>query len=134
VDGLWPGLVGGAIMMLFLLAAGLFNGLQPLTVFAYFLPDDSLPAAAGLGAHLAVSAVHGTIFGLITAVIGQRRPGKLPLWLAGILYALLLWLAASQIIIPSGLSGLGAIPAGQLLIAHIAYGTTMGRILANNRS
>jgi hypothetical protein len=133
IDGLWPGLIGGIIMIVYLLLVGLMIDTKPLAIFAYFSPNDTLPAIAGLGTHLAVSAVHGTIFGLITAVIGQRRPNKLPLWLAGILFGLLLWLTAHLIIVPSGLSDLGAIPAGHFLLAHILFGAVMGRMLANSR-
>jgi hypothetical protein len=133
IDGLWPGLVGGSLMIAYLVAAGLFTGIQPLAVFAAFLPDTALPPITGVGTHLAVSAVHGTVFGLLTAVINHHIPNRLPLWLAGMLYGLILWLAASLVIIPTGVSGLGTIPSGHLLAAHLLYGWGMGRMLANNR-
>jgi hypothetical protein len=124
-------------MIAYLVVVGLFSGIRPLETFGYFLPDAALPALAGLGSHLAVSAVYGSIFGLIKAgigaAIGRRQPSWLPMGLAGIIYGFLLWLPASLIIIPSDISGLGEIPAGHLLAAHLVYGLATGRLLVNER-
>lgn len=133
VDGLWPGLVGGLLMMLYLVVTGLLSGDQPLTVFGYFVPNSDLSPLAGLGTHLAVSAVHGTIFGLLTAVLGKRLSTARAMLIAGFGYAFLLWLTAWLIIIPSDLSSLGNIPSGHLLIAHLLFGAALGKMLASNR-
>jgi hypothetical protein len=133
LDGLWPGFVGGLLMLIYLVLAGLLNGDQPLTVLGYFLPDESLPPLAGLATHLAVSAVHGIIFALLTAVAGKRLANGRIILAAGVLYSLLLWLTAVLIIIPSDLSGLGGIPGGHLLVGHLIYGAAMGLVLAKSR-
>jgi membrane associated rhomboid family serine protease len=133
VDGLRPGLVGGVLMLAYLLAMGLLAGGQPLEILAYFLPDETLPPVAGIGLHLATSAVYGAVLGLITAAIGRRRPEWLPPWLVGLLFGLLLWLAASLIIVPGKVSGMEAVPSGRLLVSHLVYGLAAGRLLAPNR-
>ena len=134
VDGLWPGLIGGLLMMAYLVFVSLLDGVGPMTVFAYYLPDNNLPAVAGLVTHLAVSAVYGTILGLITAVISRWIGDERIMWQVGIVYGFLLWLGALLIIIPSGLSGLGAVPAGHLLISHLLYGLLSARMIINGRS
>lgn len=132
VDGLWPGIVGGVLMLAYLAAVGLLNGSRLVEVASYFLPDNSLPAVAGLGVHLATSAVYGAIFALVWMAVGRFRPRWLPLWAAGLLYGLLLGLGAWLVVIPGGLLGLGAVPTGHLLVSHGLYGWGMGRLLLNS--
>lgn len=133
VDGLWPGLVGGVLMLLYLLLTGLISGSGPEEVFSYFLPQDDLPAITGLALHLATSAVYGAAFGLISAAFGRRLSGRLPLLIAGLLFGCVLWLGAWLVVVPSGMSNLGAVPAGHLITAHALYGLGTGRLLSNSR-
>lgn len=120
-------------MMIYLVLTGLLEGVQPLEVFGSFVPSAASPPLTGLVAHVAVSAVHGGIFGLITAVFGRWLSNRRRFVGASLLYALLLWLAARLVIIPSGLSGLGAIPTVHFLVAHLLFGAALGWQLANSR-
>ena len=133
VDGLWPGLAGGLVMIVYLIVAGLLMGEEPLAVLGYFRPDEGLPAVAGLGTHLAVSAVHGMVFGLLTAVFSRFRPSVVPWWAVGAIYGLLLWLMAALVIIPSGLSELGEIGTFHFLVGHLMFGVVMGWMVGRAR-
>lgn len=134
VDGLWPGIVGGLLMLVYLLISGLLNGIQPSDVFAYFVIDDALPVASGVLLHLATSAVYGAFFGLLSNGFGRYRPAWLPFWGLGLGYSLVLMLGAWLIVIPSGMSGLNTVPPIHLLIAHLLFGFGLGWLLGKGRS
>lgn len=133
VDGLWPGIVGGVLMLVYLAAVGLLRGDSPAAVLAYFLPDDNLPVIAGLGVHLATSAVYGAIFSVLLGVVGRFRPRSLPYWGAGLVFGILLGLGAWLVVIPGGMLGLGAVPTRHLLVAHGLYGLGMGWVLGRDQ-
>jgi hypothetical protein len=133
VDGLWPGIVGGLLMLAYLLISGLLSGRQPSDVFAYFVIDDTMLAASGVGLHLATSAVYGALFGLLNSLFDRFRPAWLPLWGVGIAYGLLLMLGAWLIVIPSDMSSLNTVPPIHLLISHLLFGFGLGRMLVKNR-
>ena len=59
VDGLLLGLAAGAMMVAFLLVAGMLDGVAPAAVLARFGLPGSATAVTGLLGHLAVSAVLG---------------------------------------------------------------------------
>ena len=66
---------------------------QALNVFCPFGQDAPL---LGLLLHLGVSAVYGIVFGLVQPLIPQRLPG----WLAGLGYGVLLFALAELVLLP----------------------------------
>ncbi|MDQ4074766.1 MAG: DUF1440 domain-containing protein [Chloroflexota bacterium] len=124
VDGLLGGLGGGIVMGIYLLGVSLLMGESPLVMLARFAADTQGPTSGAL-MHLAVSAVYGTLFGLIWSVIGRRWPDK-PTVVAGVVYGLLLWLMANTLLLPGSASSLQQIPSPHFAIAHLLYGLTLG--------
>lgn len=126
VSGLFGGLLAGVIMAVSLAAAGMLDGQGPMAYLAAFAVSGGNAPFLGLLSHLAVSAVYGLLYG---AVYHWARLGRLhffPRWLAGLLYGILLWLAAVLLIVPGAATALGAIPAGHFLAAHLLYGLVLG--------
>ena len=81
VDGLLHGLAAGAIMLAFLVAIGVMEGVAPAAVLARFGLPDSASVVTGLLGHLAVSAVLGLVWGVLYGSLLRRTP--LPAWLLG---------------------------------------------------
>lgn len=122
VDGLLQGLGAGAIMLALLVAVGMLDGATPATVLARFgLPGSASPVTGVLG-HLAVSAVLGLVWGVLYGSLLRRT--SLPAWLLGIGYGLALYAGAALFVVPA--TGLAEFPAWALLVAHMAYGVTLG--------
>jgi hypothetical protein len=123
IDGLGYGFLAGLVMMVVLFGFGLFQGSSPAEVLDRFAPPlaERGTLTAGL-AHLAVSAVYGAIFGLLWSQLATRR---LPGWLVGLAYGLVLLLVARflQVSMPDEALNL---PFVQLLVAHLVYGGSLG--------
>jgi hypothetical protein len=135
IDGLIAGLVGGAVMALFLAAAGWLAGTPPMTTLAYFDPAQTSSWQTGLLAHLAVSVIYGALFGLLLGVMGRLRPSLLHWgWLLGLGYGLLLLTLARGIWLPAVASPILQITAVHLLIAHVVYGVVVGVVVGRKRS
>ncbi len=129
VDGLIHGAVAGAAMAVYLIVVGLVSGEGPAQMLARFDPGGGASPLTGGLMHLAVSGVYGIGFALIRRLIGRRVPG----WLAGLIYGVLLLLVAEAIVLPSAISPLRAIPALHFAVAHGLYGLTLGILNAKAR-
>ena len=128
VDGLISGVVAGSLMAVFLLVAGGLAGKGFADVLRQFDPGAVPAPLTGAVTHLAVSAVYGILFASLFRPI-VRLWGRLPDWLLGLVYGLLLWLLAATI--TAARAGLGTgwlqdIPAAQLAAAHLIYGLALG--------
>ncbi len=125
VSGLFHGLLGGlamgAVIVLFSLASG--NGLGYL---GFFSSGPAVAPLQGLVGHLAVSAIYGMLYALLRRWFGLRRLERLPGWLAGLIYALLLWAFAIRILLPAANSPFLSISWVVFFSAHIAYGLVLG--------
>ena len=121
VDGLMHGVAAGAAMAAYLVVVGLVSGEGPAQMLARFDPGGASPLTGAL-MHLAVSGVYGIGFALIQRLVGRRVPS----WLAGLIYGVLLLLVAEAIVPPGASSPLRAIPALHFAVAHGLYGLTLG--------
>jgi hypothetical protein len=125
VDGLIAGAGGGMLMIIYLLLVMALLGEAPAVLLQRFttgtLQDSTL---TGVVAHLAVSAIYGMVFALVWRLFRQRT--VLLNVSSGMLYGLLLFLAAEYVLLPAVQSPLLEIPALHFGIAHIFYGLTLG--------
>lgn len=128
VGGLLHGLAAGLAMAAVLVAAGLLRGQGPADTLAAFSVSGQ-PAAAsaltGLLGHLAVAGVYGLVWGVAWRAIGRRA--TLPVWLAGLVYGLLLW-GVAQLLVRSIGSSLAQIAPWALLLGHLIYGLILGQL------
>ena len=127
VDGLLAGGAAGILMIVYLLLASLAQGQSILALLSRFDPGQAASSVTGGLIHLAVSGVYGLVFGLgrrLTA--GWPVLGRLPGWLAGVLYGLLLLAVAWTVILPGTNSAVREIPLVHLAIAHVIYGLSTG--------
>lgn len=122
VDGLLRGLAAGLIRLALLLAAGMLEGAPPASVLARFGPPAGATAVTGLMGHLVVAAVLGLVWGVLYGGLLWRT--RLPAWLLGAGYGLLLYAGAALFVV--GATGLAAFAPWALLAAHLAYGVTLG--------
>jgi hypothetical protein len=100
IDGLAAGIIAGLGMGLFLILAEWVLGEAPASILNRFVPwENPTPLVGGL-LHLAVSSVYGMIFGGLVHVCLRLLRLKLPVWLLGLLYGLLLFLLAQFVILP----------------------------------
>jgi hypothetical protein len=128
VDGLISGVVAGLLMAVFLLVAGGLGGKGFADVLRQFDPGAVPAPLTGAVTHLAVSGVYGILFASLWRPLG-RAWGRLPAWLVGLVYGLLLWLLAATITAARAGPGTGwlqGIPPAQLAAAHLVYGLTLG--------
>ncbi len=129
--GIFPGLLGGMVMLVVLIASGLLMGHTPAQVMGAFDPSGRLPLR-GVLIHLAVSCVYGTLFALLShgLVIRLRffygPPGSASIALLGTLYGFVLWLVAVSLLRQAAASLLAIAPSGVFLLAHLFYGLTLG--------
>jgi len=128
-DGLLAGEAAGVIMAAYLALAGLTWGSGPVEVLALFDPGETASALFGLIAHLAVSGVYGTVFGLGWR-LAARWLSRIPVWLAGTVCGLILFAPALAILLPAASSPLLTIPPAHFALAHGLYGLTLGIGLA----
>ena len=134
LGGALAGLVGGAAMTS---VAGLlaeaygYDGWFQLKVIASLALGPSaigpagfaaLPVLVGLLLHLAVAALLGAIFGIVSRRI-LRLPSDFGMpAVTGLAFGLMLWLAA-YLVVPAIAPQLMAIYAPAFIIQHIVYGT-----------
>lgn len=134
VDGLLAGLLGGALMALFLVFANWLTGVLPPATLAYFDPARAGSWLAGLLAHLAVSAIYGLVFALLLGIVERVRPSAARrLWVWGLGYGLLLWLVGMGLVLTAVGAPLAQIPAWQFGLAHLVYGLVLGFWLGRNQ-
>ena len=136
VDGLLSGVVAGLLMALFLLGAGWIGGQSWDWVLRQFDPGAAPAPLTGLVTHLAVSGVYGLLFASLWRPLA-RWWGRLPAWLAGLVYGLLLWLLALTVTAARANLGQGwlqGFPPAQLAAAHLLYGLALGWLVNRLRS
>jgi hypothetical protein len=114
VNGLLAGLAGGAAMLVFLVIAGLLQGDQILGTLGAFAPSGDGNPFMGALAHIAVSAIYGAVFGVLMPFLSSR----IPFWIAGASYGLLLFLVAKYLLLPGAGSVLLSIGSLRFGIAH----------------
>ncbi len=124
ISGLFSGLLGGLAMALVILLFSLAAG-QGLAYLGYFSTSTPVPPIQGLLMHLSVSGIYGMLFGLIHRWSGLARL-KLPGWLAGLIYALLLWAFAVVVLLPAAHSLMLSLPWYVFFAGHLAYGLVLG--------
>jgi uncharacterized YccA/Bax inhibitor family protein len=88
------------------------------------------PVLVGIAIHLAVAALLGALFGIVT-----RRVLKLPTdfgvpMVTGLVFGLVIWLMAYFVVVPALNPLLLAVYAPAFIIQHIIYGTITGLIYA----
>jgi hypothetical protein len=127
VDGLVGGLAGGVVMALFLVITGLVGSEGPGDVLGRFAPAGDANPLTGALSHLAVSAIYGAVFGVLTLPLRGRVPG----WLAGLVYGLALYGVAQIIISGAGAALRGFAPVN-FALAHVIYGAVLGWRVARN--
>ena len=129
VDGLLAGGAAGVAMTLYLLIAEWVGGVEPATVLGRFDPSGSGSPVAGALAHLAVAAVYGALFGVVARGLA-RLWTRVPIWLGGVAYGLILWGLALAAVLPALATSLRAILPLHFAIAHSLYGLALGLWLA----
>jgi hypothetical protein len=131
--GVAAGLVGGALLTLFLVLVDSVNGRDVwLNVKAAGAPlvgraalrhgFDPGPVLVGLLCHFAVSIAWGVLFGLL--FFGLSRSATLA---AGVLWGIVVWLSMFYIVLP--LVGLGrvarSVPMGAAVFEHLLFGVAV---------
>jgi hypothetical protein len=126
VDGLLAGVGGGVVMALYLGLAGLWLGEGFVVMLGRFDPGlAGSPFVGGL-AHLSMSAIYGILFALSWRLLLHRWLGRVPLWLTGLVFGLILFLAATAVGLPLSDSPLREIPTLHFAAAHLIYGAALG--------
>src|SRR5579859_4536199 len=136
VDGLLSGVVAGLLMASFLLAAGLLGGESWDGVLRQFDPGLAPTPLMGAVTHLAVSGVYGILFASLWRPLA-RIWGRLPAWLAGLVYGVLLWLLAAAVTAARANAGgdwFQGIPPAQWAAAHLLYGLALGWLVSRLRN
>lgn len=125
VDGLLRGTSAGVLMAAYVIVVGWLGGESVASTLGRFDPGHSGGALAGSLAHLATAAVYGALFGAAWHVLQPGR-ARLPGWLAGLAYSVLLLALANGVLLPWMASALRGVPAVHFFVAHLLYGVTLG--------
>lgn len=134
VDGLTAGLLAGLAMSFLLALAGLVSGTAPADTLGYFDPARGGRWLTGLLAHLAVSAIYGVVFALVLQAFNRNKPSFMRYApLLGLIYGLVLLLAAKFLLFNAVDAPLEQVAGWQLLVAHMLYGLVLGYRLGRNR-
>jgi len=128
VDGLLGGLVAGVIMGCYLLIAGWLTGTGMEDVLQKFSLQQTGTPFTGALSHLATSAIYGTLFGIFS----KPLRGRLPLWIAGLIYAMVLFGVAIFALLPGLNSPLLEIPPSHFGISHLIYGLVLGLLTSRD--
>ena len=136
VDGLLAGMAAGVAMAAGLVLAGLLGGEGPAATLGRFDPGANGSPAVGALMHLAVAGFYGVLFALIVQALSGRRSlgAKRTLYLLGVAYGVLLWLAARYVVLPGLNQALGDIATPSFLAAHILYGLALGYLLGRHQN
>ncbi|MBE0696218.1 MAG: hypothetical protein IH586_04780 [Anaerolineaceae bacterium] len=125
VIGLFGGLLGGLVMTLVIVLFSLFAG-QGLAYLGYFSTATPVaPLQGGPGTHLAVSCTYGILYSLLVHWLPVFRL-RLPGWLLGLIYGLILWVFAITILLPAAQSIMLTLPWYVFFCGHAAYGLVLG--------
>ena len=128
VDGLLAGGGAGVLMAAYLIVAGLVMGETVGVVLGRFDPGQGGAPLVGALAHLATAGVYGVIFGLLARFVPRGWQGRVPGWLAGLVYGLALF-AVALVLLPAVASPLQEIPRLHFAVAHVIYGLTLGFLI-----
>ena len=131
VDGLLAGGAAGIMMAAYLVAAGLVRSEALPSIFGSFDPGPARSPLTGALVHLAVAGVYGLLYGLGRYLWNQsRRLGRLPGWLTGTAYGLLIWTVAQTVLLPGTRSPLQQLMPLVFLLGHVVYGLGVGTLFA----
>jgi hypothetical protein len=131
IDGLLAGLAAGAGMLAFLLLTGLLTGEPLMSVISRFSPNgENLQPLAGVLLHLGVSSIYGVMYGVLLHSLSGKQLNRVPGWLMGLIFGLILFLLAYFVLLPGNGSALLELPAWQFAVAHLVYGVTAGILYA----
>lgn len=122
VDGLLAGLGAGVLMAVYLLITGILAGNTMGTILGRFSPGGEATPLTGALAHMAVSAIYGAVFGVITLPLRKR----VPMWGAGLVYGMVLFLIARFALLSETGSSLLEMSPLHFGIAHLLYGAVLG--------
>jgi hypothetical protein len=122
VDGVIFGLASGLVMVTYLVLVGMIGGEGLGEILGRFSPMGDANPATGLLAHLAVSAIYGLLFGMLSTPFKER----LTRLVVGIGYGLALFFLARFALLPVTGSALENISPLNFAIAHMLYGVTLG--------
>ena len=126
VDGLLAGVGAGIVMAIYVVAVGLALGEGIANILGRFAPGEGASPLSSALMHLAVSGVYGLVFGLGRGLIARLWRNRLPGWLTGLAYGLVLLAFAETVILPGTGSALLSIPFAHFALAHIIYGLSLG--------
>jgi hypothetical protein len=129
VDGLLAGVAAGFAMAAYFVAVGLLAGDGMETILGRFAPGDTTSPLSGALMHLAVSGVYGLVFGLVRGLTARLWRLRLPGWLTGSVYGLVLVALAEAVILPGTGLLLQEIPFVHFALAHIIYGLSLGYLV-----
>ncbi len=133
VDGLLRGTGAGGLMIAYVLLAGALSGEAAAATLGRFDPARGGEALRGGLAHLATAAVYGAVFGAAWHALSPWR-ARLPGWLAGLAYSVLLLALANGLLLPWMTPALRGFPALHFFVAHLLYGVTLGWLSARRLS
>jgi hypothetical protein len=122
VDGLLAGLAAGVVMAVYLLITGVVSGEGIGNILGRFAPGEPTTPIAGALSHLAVSAIYGAVFGIISMPLRKRVPA----WVAGLVFGVVLFLIAQYALLPGTGSTLLEMSPLNFGIAHLMYGLVLG--------
>jgi len=137
VSGLLAGGGAGTVMMLYLVVAGLTQGEAFAATLGRFDAGVVGPGGSplvGLLAHLATASVYGALFGVAGRFVPKGWRSRMPSWLAGVAYGLILWGLALVAVLPVFATSLRAFPPLHFAIAHGLYGLVLGIGLAQRKA
>ncbi|MEJ2601419.1 MAG: hypothetical protein P8Z00_24040, partial [Anaerolineales bacterium] len=97
VEGLFAGVLAGAVMLLYLVASGLLSGEAVGVMPGRFSIQTPPNPLQGVLLHLGVSGIYGMLFGVVQSLLGRR----LPALGVALLYALAIYLLAVLVLLPS---------------------------------
>ncbi len=82
---------------------------------------------------MAVSGVDGMLFRLGWRFAQGKPFGRVPGWMAGLAFGILLWILAQAVILPGTDSSLRSIPPGLFAVPHGVYGIALGALAQGKR-
>jgi hypothetical protein len=125
VSGLFSGLQGGLAMAAVIGFYSLLAG-QGLGYLGYLSSGAPVMPLVGLMMHLAVSCIYGMLFALVRHWTRLDHIAWLPGWLAGIIYAVGLWVIGVTVLLPTARSLILTLPWYIFFSGHVAYGLVLG--------
>ena len=126
IDGLFGGLLAGAVMGLVIILGWVLIGETPAVLLERSNPGQSITPVGGVLMHLAVSGVYGVGFSLLSSAIPRRLREQIPGWLAGLVYGGVLLSFAVNLLLPGLRSTLGEQPLWIIGLGHAVYGIVLG--------